>query len=293
MNLIEVNNEIRHMVRGLYALQKLRIQMGNRIVANFKAKLGQAPSMPEEELSEEAQAILGKIRVSYDLMTEGAIKFPSKSKFVGDEVISSYAELCLVDQYVQMAKNEEQQGERLKKIVADHPLWTTFLEKVKGCGPTIAAIIISEFDITKAKYASSLHKYAGLDVVIADGRGRSKRKEHLVDVAYKDAEGNEQTKKSITYNPFLKTKLVGVLGPCFLKSKGPYSEIYKGYKNRLENTPAWQDKTPKHRHNAAIRYMVKIFLIDLYKAWRPLENLEVFPPYHEAKLGIFHTTKAA
>ena len=37
-------SSIRMMVRGTYDLQKLRIQMGNRIVGNFKSKLGQQPS---------------------------------------------------------------------------------------------------------------------------------------------------------------------------------------------------------------------------------------------------------
>jgi hypothetical protein len=43
-----------------------------------------------------------------------------------------------------------------------------------------------------------------------------------------------------------------------------------------------------HRHNAAMRYMIKRFLVDLYKAWRPLEGLPVAPEYGEGKLGIIH-----
>lgn len=34
------NNPLRTLVRGAYDIQKLRIQSGNRIVGNFKAKLG-------------------------------------------------------------------------------------------------------------------------------------------------------------------------------------------------------------------------------------------------------------
>jgi hypothetical protein len=36
----------------------------------------------------------------------------------------------------------------------------------------------------------------------------------------------------------------------------------------------------------ALRYMIKIFLIDLYNNWRRLEGLPVAPPYSEAKLGM-------
>jgi hypothetical protein len=34
--------------------------------------------------------------------------------------------------------------------------------------------------------------------------------------------------------------------------------------------------------------MIKRFLVDLYKAWRPLEGLPVAPEYSEAKLGLKH-----
>lgn len=60
-----------------------------------------------------------------------------------------------------------------------------------------------------------------------------------------------------------------------------YGKIYDDYKNRLEQNPVHQDKTPLHRHNMAIRYMVKMLLIDLYNAWRPLEGLLIAAPYHE------------
>ena len=43
------------------------------------------------------------------------------------------------------------------------------------------------------------------------------------------------------------------------------------------NHPGWAAKTKGHRHNAAIRYMVKRFLADLYNVWRKLEGLEIHP----------------
>ena len=43
-------SDLRTLVRGIYNIQKLRIQMGNRLVGNFKVKLGQAPSEPESTL---------------------------------------------------------------------------------------------------------------------------------------------------------------------------------------------------------------------------------------------------
>ena len=45
----------------------------------------------------------------------------------------------------------------------------------------MAGVLISEFDIHRARYPSSMWKYAGLDVA-RDGRGRSRKAEHLVEV---------------------------------------------------------------------------------------------------------------
>ncbi len=54
-----------------------------------------------------------------------------------------------------------------------------------------------------------------------------------------------------------------------------------------------QEKTPGHRKNMAIRYMVKMFLKDLWVAWRTLEGLPVTPDYAEAKLGLKHGEEVA
>jgi hypothetical protein len=50
-------------------------------------------------------------------------------------------------------------------------------------------------------------------------------KEHLVDRTYIDKNGEEKTKKGVTYNPFLKTKLTGVLDGSFLRSASPSRSI--------------------------------------------------------------------
>jgi len=38
--------------------------------------------------------------------------------------------------------------------------------------------------------------------------------------------------------------------------------------------------------------MIKMFLVDLYNAWRRLEGLPVAPTYSEAKLGKVHKIAA-
>lgn len=281
-------SNIKTIVRGAYDVQKLRIQMGNRIIGNWKAKSGQAPSRPETDLSREDQNLLATIRASYrKIMDAYGNELPPRKKFVGDEVISTYTELVLFDQYVDLEEAEESHFKMLGKVLQDYPVYNEFLTNVRGCGPAMSGVIISEIDIHKCKYASSVWAYCGLDVA-SDGKGRSRRKEHLVEREYTDKEGNAAQRVGITFNPFLKTKLVGVLGSSFLRSNSPYAQSYRDYKHRLEQHPAHQTKTPAHRHNMAVRYMVKRFLVDLYTNWRSLENLPVHAEYSEAKLGLKH-----
>lgn len=315
-------SDIKVMVRSIYDLQQLRIQHGNRITANFKAKLGQAPSESEETLDAESRALLARLRSTEKLLTDNIIEIadgepeaspeekktagiiskllekhfreltkgegeelPTPRKFKGNAVISSYTEICLIKQYKEILHQEKTQFSRLEGALRDFRIYTDFLLGVKGVGPAMAGVIISELDPHRAAYASSFAKYAGIDVG-PDGTGRSKKKEHLIDVEYTDRDGNQQTKKSITFNPFLKTKLTGVLASSFLKCKSPYAKHYYDYKNRLENYPAHVGKTPKHRHNMAIRRMVKVFLQDLWSNWRAMEGLSVSAPYHVSKLGL-------
>lgn len=262
--------------------------MGNRIVANFKSKLGQKPQKTEKTLSAEGKMILNQLRVHYKKITDGVKTFPRLSFFKGGPVISDFTELCLIRQYVGLESEEKEHFARLGAVLKQYPIYTEFLLKTKGVGPAMAGVIMSEFDPHKAKYPSSFWKYAGLDVA-PDGQGRSRKKEHLVETEYVDGKGEIKTKMGISFNPWLKTKLVGVLGGSFLKAKGSfYGQIYYNYKLRLENHPAHKEKTKGHRHNMATRYAVKRFLVDLHGAWRKLEGLPVFKEYSEGKLKIKH-----
>ena len=287
-------SNLKTIVRGAYDIQKNRIQTGNRLVNNFKAKLGQAPSEKEDTIDKEGQQVLVNLRRSHKLLTEGVASFPRQATFKGDEVISDYTELCLVDNYLELEAQEKSHFRRLGNILKGYPIYNEFLLGVTGVGPAMAGVMLSEIDITKAEYPSSLHKYAGLDVA-SDGQGRSRKKEHLEDSEYTDKEGEVKIKKGITFNPFLKTKLVGVLGSSFIKQspdKCIYRKIYDDYKHRLEHMDAHKEKSKGHRHNMAVRYMVKMFLVDLYNAWRRIEGLPVAPTYSEAKLGKVHKIAA-
>ena len=157
-----------------------------------------------------------------------------------------------------------------------HPLWKNFLKGVKGCGEAMAGVIITEFDINKAPTVSNLWSFSGL----APGKDRKTKGQKC------------------PYNQFLRAKLCGVLGSSFLKCNSPYRTYYDDMKLRLESSDwgmASKNPTDKsrpkagHQHKAATRYMVKMFLKDLYVAWRTLEGLPVREPYQEQYLGHVHT----
>lgn len=384
---------IRTMVRSAYDMQHLRIQMGNRVTASFKAKLGmRQDGMSEKELEKQEKGLLDQLRASYARITDGVIeehgedikagKLPTERKFVGDALISHYSELLLIDNYMGTLANEQHHFKDMEKILKKIPIYKEFLADIRGIGPAMAGVIISEIDIYKAEYPSSLHMLAGLDVVhigkyvndkgeekvmtgweidqwyanpdnidkqiLAEGKypvefeavGRSRKEYCLVRRSYVNKDGKEAERNSITFNPFLKTKLIGVLGTSFLRSginsvdgkkmggaarlelakkegfdmndfpgfdeeqavqvylkarghdvvveRGNYAQIYQNYKNRLNNDPRHDSKTDGHKHNMAIRYMVKIFLNDLYAKWREVEDLTVAVPYAQGVLGKVH-----
>lgn len=308
--------QLRAMTRGAYDLQALRLQAGGRLVANFKAKLGYTPGEPEEEAEAEAKArkVLDELKRSFVRLTDGVARnrtLPARNKFTGDELISDYSELVLVGQYVELERVESRQFRELGDTLNDFPIYTRFLQHVRGCGPAMSAVCISEFDPHLAQYPSSFWKYAGLDVA-PDGLGRSRRREHLVKREYTDRTGATKERDSITHNPFLKTKLMGVLGVSFLRTGSPYAETYYAYKNRLQTDPNRRKATPEARaevqarggswtaelwrpkriHDASIRYMVKEFLADLHRAWRELEGLPVTEWYGEAKMRLQHSRPA-
>lgn len=323
----QVDN-IRALVRGLYQTQKLRIETGNRIGANFRRKLGIEEG---DEPDEEQEAILDRLRESYRRITDGIAEVTRRPNYEFDALITNYTELRLVDHYTRLEKEENRIIRDIKNELKGIPIYDEFLRDVKGVGPTMAGVLIAELDPHKAPYPSSFWRYAGLDVVhvwyliekngqrldtpvakeppekavpmsdskmvVTDeegnatrvyeqrGEGRSRKKEHLVEVEYENSEGEIDTRKSLGYNPFVKTKLMGVLGPSFLRTGSDYRDHYDRYRHRKENDPSWSDASDGHLHQASLRYMVKQFLLELHLKWRSVEGLTVPPPYHKAKQG--------
>jgi len=271
---------IRALTKTTYDIQDFRLRVGGRIVQNFRSKLG----LDDDEADEEDEKdILRELKQRYDRVTDGIAldELSRRRSYEYDGVITDYGELLLINHYLRLTDQEKGLFRDMKKEIERVDIWREFFADVKGVGPAMAGVMISEFDPHKGKYVSSFWAYAGLDVA-EDGRARSRREGHLREIEYEDADGNTKTRKGLTFNPFLHDKLLGVLGPCLLRANGQYKEVYDNYKHRIESDG--KGESDGHRHRMAIRYMVKMLVKDLYIAWRPLEGLPVHDPYAEAKL---------
>lgn len=282
-------NRIRNLVGGVYDIQKLRIATGNRIVASLR------PDLVESLQSEDSEEVkyLDAIMSDYSRITdyfvsqfEGRGNVEKAIKHQPSEYIKNRIDYDIVTSYKRLLETEEGLVKVVEREVKLHPMWDAFFSGVKGCGPLMSAVCLAYLDPYKARHASSFWRYAGLDVQRDNDKDKMRGvgKWYTEERPYIDKDGKEQMKKSLTYNPFLKTKLVGVLGSSFLRAKDSYyGKVYYDYKNRLDNRD--EDFSPIVKHRMATRYAVKMFLRDMWVVWRELEGLEVTDPYEVAKLG--------
>lgn len=267
-------NHIRPIYRGVEDIQKIRIQMGNRIAASFRRRVGMKIDASIEEDREKMKAILENILADlveeYSRLTDSIVtgdadiavgRLPTPKKFQPTPVISSYSELVLVDQYVRQLEAEQNCMKAMESALNENLLYTSYLKDIVGVGPKMAAVLISELDPYKAKYVTSYWRYAGLDTVVlgrytnakgetvvvphmqilayyadrpeedmarpmyVDGcevefftKGRDRTKACQVEHEYTTKDGEKAIRMGISFNPQLKTKLIGVLAPSFLKA---------------------------------------------------------------------------
>lgn len=334
-----MNNELlKNSVRFFYDLQKLRIQSSNR--ASKKA--------------------------------EGAeVKLEKEDKEFLNNTGNMLKEL------------EKEALKEIKRHLNGIPIYENFLKNVRGVGPTMSGVLVSEIDIHKCETPSQLWAWCGLATVrycsvcntivpeIAHEDNVKCPKCSNISRFYHKADRKIKGQKC-RFNPWLKSKVLRVLGESFIKSCNvddngkyyvkviekdkdekivyieengkkkrsmvakyldeiPYRYFYDFYKKRKvcqqvpicmlckgtgkivrkqknngdeEIIPAngesksnecWNcggtgGPAPwgcgkEHRHNAAMRYMVKQFLLVLWKEWRLMEGLSIRPPYAEEYLG--------
>jgi hypothetical protein len=210
----------------------------------------------------------------------------------------------------------------IKQLLRKMPFYCGWLKDFEGVGEVGAAIIMSQFDIQIADTPSKFWSFAGLCPVPAR---RCKTCHNIVEekaagyqhVAYakfrKAGQAQEDAAKAcpvadgmpqsatyesgkamkpvkgekLPYNAWLRSKLVGAVGSAQITNTTKWREVYDGYKHR-KLSQGW-GVSDGHRHNAAIRFMVKMMLLEIWTAWREFEGLPVRPSYHEEKLGHVHS----
>lgn len=217
--------------------------------------------------------------------------------------VSSREFFFLDESYASALAREKEMEKMIHERLKDFPI-NEWFKGVKGCGDMMTAILITTIDIEKASTVSKIWQYCGLNPGEVRGMKKMSPKqaaENGFEVVreYDNFEGKKEviakTMDMIRgdklkagylapFNQWIRTKLIGVLAGSFLKSRSPYRIYYDNLKTR-----ELAKGTPKgHAHNRALRYMVKMFLADMYAVWRELEGLEVRAPYQEEKLGHKH-----
>ena len=262
-------NELKNLIKTYYDYQLMRIRIGNRLK---KKKNG------------ESQKINPK--TNYVNIVENM----EENKLILEEI---HNDIVAYEKFI---------SKQIKKIIHEHPLWKEYLKDIKGCGELMAGVIISEFDIYKADTVSKMCAYAGLSPGLTKGRKWNKNKTKMIITD----ELIRQDKKTIgflcPFNQWLRSKLIGVLATEFIMCGNPkYKLIYENERQRLEAAnwgveskhPSTANKKAGHQNNAAKRKMIKIFLQDLYVAWRTLEGLVVTKPYAEIYLNRKHGNHGA
>lgn len=192
---------------------------------------------------------------------------------------------------------EKASVKQLETFCSAHPMYDWMVAQT-GISTKTAAVLLSEIQIEKAPHVSSLWRYAGYGVV--------------------DGEAEQPSKgEKLHYNKWLKTKLYS-MGENFIRAKSGWATFYYDYKERKESQmvdecmacdgsgtfkgedcyhcegtggPAPWGASDEHRHMAAMRYMVKEFLKELWVHWRETMGLEVKNTYAEEYLDREHTDK--
>ncbi len=270
MSDIEAKTALRMAVRMYDDYQRMRQSMGNRTKIK---KDGSAQVVPDQQ-------------------AEGFL-------------LSKRDQELFIGLYNTAYQQEEVIKKHLNKMLKDFPIYTNWLKGVKGIRQVIAARIISSYDIHRAETVSKMWQYTGLNPGYVRGKkvmkkGEATKSGYEIIKEYKNKKGELEcivlTDELIRgdkltpgfvapFNKNLRTAMCGVLAGSFIKAQGYYAlEFYYPYKARLEQEDGWRDEKPGHRDRAAKRYMIKMFLKDLYAAWRELEGLPVREPYQEEYL---------
>jgi hypothetical protein len=186
-----------------------------------------------------------------------------------------------------------------KSLLAVHPAWP-WMSGVKGMGTTLSARLLARLDLSRAPRPSSFWAYCGLDTVpgvavrcdecerefrVAVGRTPHSHRDRtsaawcagrlaaVPDIAaFRVASPHSRLAQRPRYDPVAK-KICYLIGVSFVRTRSPYSEVY--HQRRAATALTHPDWPKKRAHLTALRVTVKLFLRDLWSAWRRADHLAV------------------
>ncbi len=334
-----------------------------------------ADDIKDRDSAQSREALRHKVRMLYDLQRirlqigGRGLKRPAKIKIELHEIDKQILDHRAKD----LHRSEKQALRDVEAHLRTIGFYRDVLCEKRGIGPTMAGVILSEFDIEHEDCVSKMWSFAGLKPIETkrckkchipvDGDLKHPRelpknvkcdlrgKKLIPSGTYASAKAAKPVKgEKLAYNSFLRSKLCGVLGAVLLKSVGrddhgyyttysvanpssdgskepedgerfsvrllgddtrhidgdligapgwqkkisvkvpydkiPYRKFYDDYKYR--KTSAGWGMSDGHRHNASIRYMIKMMLLEIWKEWRAYEGLSVRDSYQEGVLGQKH-----
>lgn len=198
--------EIYAVVRTYKSLQKIRLQLYNRVVAFVKNNYDEIKSKLGLSDEKETEKLYAKVA---DMIIEAGIV---------------YDEIEMTIRMLEKVREAEDECYRMmREVVKEHPFWEEYLSRIKGIGPAMGAVIIGWLGpLSRFSTVSKLWKYCGL----APGQRRVKG-------------------QRAGYNVLLKSQLY-VLGQSLLRANGWYKQLYDYYKKICEEKhPDWR-KAKRH-----------------------------------------------
>jgi hypothetical protein len=170
--------------------------------------------------------------------------------------------------HAQLDKLEKDTMKAMEKMLREEPVYSLYLSKIKGVGPSISAALVSEIgDPGRFATVSALWSYCGL-AVNENGEAQKRRKG-----------------QKANWNQKLRMFLCGRMADSFIKQRSGTTarRLYEQYK-RFYVQRDGDTLSKGHVNNRARRKLVKVFVACLWSAWRQIKGLPVTEPY-AAKLG--------